>query len=176
MDHGPPYDRTQKRQDGKGAVMKGVRPETGGTADAAEEEQDRCDDQCRFYGFDQLDRDQDGSLLEWEGLEAHFACGLETGIDIGRQILGLDRTVTNAEAGEFLDRVGGHARSPQLGEDQQPMADDLFQAARFDPSDQFLRTEGSLSGGAPDVDSLSVERQDPEIPAGQGAPQLVEAY
>jgi len=109
--------------------MKGARPETGRTADAAEEEQNGDDNHCRFDGFDELDRDQDGPLLEREGLEAHLGCGLKTGVHIDRQVLGLDRTITDAEAGELFHRVGRHTRRPQLGEDDRPVVDDLIQAA-----------------------------------------------
>ncbi len=111
-----------------------------------------------------------------KALPPHCGRRLEAGVEIGGKVPGEDRPVMDLEARLLSDQMGGYPRGAKLGQDQIAVFHDILQTAGRDPADQFLRPEGPLTGGAPDVDSLRVEDQDPGIPPRQGLPEAVEAH
>jgi hypothetical protein len=78
-----------------------------------------------------------------------------------------DRPVDYLEAGETLDLVGGHSRRSELRHNECSMRDDFSEAGGLNPCDQLVGSERSLSGGAPHVDALGIEDENPSIDATQ---------
>ena len=85
----------------------------------------------------------------------------DLGAEAIREVRGANRSVGHGEAGLALDLVGRDARRAELRDDHPPVRDHTAELFALDAPHQLGRAEGSFAGGAPDVDSLGVERKDP---------------
>jgi hypothetical protein len=70
--------------------------------------------------------------------------------------------------------MGVDPRSTELGHDQLAVRDDSGQTRGFHPPEKLISSKAALAGGAPDVDPLGVEHQDPGIDARQLRAERVE--
>ena len=77
------------------------------------------------------------------------------------------RSEDHPEPGHCLDGMPGYARRTELGHDDGPVRDDILQACCHDAPCQLIRAEGSLAGGAPDIDAFGVKDQNPGIQTAQ---------
>ena len=81
-------------------MVESIVPETAGTAQSAQQEQDREDDQPPLDGFHQLDRYERSPFPGGEGLEAHLRGGLETIVQKCGKVRRADWTVYEVNFGD----------------------------------------------------------------------------
>ena len=118
----------------------------------------------------QFQRGHDQSLAPSKTHTAHVRRRIKVGAQERGNIRGINRTVDNRKAGLLLDFMGRNACGGKLGQNQAAVCDNLMQATTADLADQFVRSERSFAGRAPDVDAGRIQNQYPGVQSGQRAP------
>ncbi|MPM86274.1 hypothetical protein SDC9_133363 [bioreactor metagenome] len=104
----------------------------------------------------------------------HRGCRLHSALQKLRQVDGAHRTVDDPESAGGMDFVRRNSGSAQLRHNQGAVRYQFGQARNGYPVDQFRRSERAFAGGAPDVDALGVEYQQPCVDSPQYPPQMVD--